>query len=230
MSGRHLQRCSSQQFMSLLDWASAHLPSKSLIIGQQLRWAGTSATQKSIKYSKERKSYEANLAELRKAWAKQQEELAVRRAAQAEAKEAQRVAAKSQRAQDDAADKETRRLELLARQEAARELRVSTFLSCRAYHRLLIFLLYLPVVFISITKIVFSKTFSSILQAQEKHQRLQRQELRMDILDAARAARQQTLLKESRQWIDAESLDARVQEALDNVVPLWTENAKEKQG
>lgn len=51
----------------------------------------------------------------------------------------------------------------------------------------------------------------------------------MDILDAARAARQQTLLRESRQWIDAESLDARVQEALDNVVPLWTENAKGKQ-
>jgi hypothetical protein len=51
----------------------------------------------------------------------------------------------------------------------------------------------------------------------------------MDILDAARAARQQTLLKDSRQWIDAESLDARIQEALDNVVPLWTEDSKRKQ-
>lgn len=67
------------------------------------------------------------------------------------------------------------------------------------------------------------------LQAEEKQRRLQRQELRMDILDAARAARQESLLKESRQWIDAESLDARVQEALDNTVPLWTENAKAKQ-
>ena len=125
MSGRHLQRYSSQQLLSLVDWASAHLKSNSLISGQQLRWAGTSSTQKSINYAKERKSYESNLSELRKAWAKEQEELAVRRAAQAEAKEAQRRAAKSQRAQDDAADKVTRKLELAARQQVARELRVS---------------------------------------------------------------------------------------------------------
>lgn len=77
--------------------------------------------------------------------------------------------------------------------------------------------------------IFLTNTIFLTLQAQEKQLRLQRQELRMDILDAARAARQQSLLKESRQWIDAESLDARVQEALDNVVPLWTENAKVKQ-
>jgi hypothetical protein len=111
--------------MSLVDWASAHLSSNSLISGQQLRWAATSATQKSIKYTKDRKSYEANLAELRKAWAKEQEEMAVRREAQAEAKEAQRRAAKSQRARDDAADKVARKQELVARQQAARELRVS---------------------------------------------------------------------------------------------------------
>lgn len=43
----------------------------------------------------------------------------------------------------------------------------------------------------------------------------------MDILDAARAARREGLVRESRHWIDAESLDARVQEALDNAVPLW---------
>jgi len=125
MSGRCVQRCSTQQFLSLLDWASAHMSSNTFSAGQQLRWAGTSATQKSIKYAKERKSYESNLAELRKAWAKEQEDMEVRRAAQVEAKEAQRRAAKSKKAQDDAADKITRKQELLARQEAARALRVS---------------------------------------------------------------------------------------------------------
>jgi hypothetical protein len=125
MSGRCVQRCSRQQFFSLLDWASAQITSNSLSAGQQLRWAGTSAAQKSIKYAKKRKSYESNLAELRKAWAKEQEDMEVRRASQAEAKEAQRRAAKSKRAQDDAADKITRKQELLGRQEAARELRVS---------------------------------------------------------------------------------------------------------
>ena len=49
----------------------------------------------------------------------------------------------------------------------------------------------------------------------------------MDILDAARTARREALLRESRHWIDADSLDSRVQEALDNVVPLWP---KEQQG
>ncbi len=99
--------------------------------------------QKSIKYSKERKSYEANLAELRKAWALEQEAISVRRAAQAEAKEAQRLAAKSQRAQDDAADKITRKQELLVRQEAARQLRVSLIFDCRqSVQRILLFTLF----------------------------------------------------------------------------------------
>jgi hypothetical protein len=129
--------------MSLLDWASAHLTSNSLSAGHQLRWSGTSAMQKSIKYSKERKSYEANLAELRKAWALEQEAISVRRAAQAEAKEAQRLAAKSQRAQDDAADKITRKQELLVRQEAARQLRVSLIFDCRqSVQRILLFTLF----------------------------------------------------------------------------------------
>ena len=125
MAGRQLQRFKSTQLVSLFDWAGGHLPSSSLI-GQQLRMGSTSTVSKSIKYSKERNNYESNLSELRKAWAKEQQEAALRRATEAEAIEAKRKAAKSQRAKDDAADKETRRLELLARQRAARELRVSS--------------------------------------------------------------------------------------------------------
>ena len=68
------------------------------------------------------------------------------------------------------------------------------------------------------------------LQQQSQQERLRRQELRMDILDAARAARRQALLKDSKHWIDAESLDARVQEALDNVVPLWTRASDPRRG
>lgn len=136
MAGRQLQRFGSNQLVSLLDWAGGHLVSPSSILGQQLRMASTSSLNKSLKYSKERKGYQSNLSELRKAWAKEQEEAALRRATEAEALEAKRWAAKSQRARDDAADKETRRQELLVRQQAARELRVS----CR-FCRLILFLM-----------------------------------------------------------------------------------------
>lgn len=54
-----------------------------------------------------------------------------------------------------------------------------------------------------------------------KEERLRRQELRMDILDAARAARREALLRDSTHWVAPEALEARVQEALDNPVPLW---------
>ena len=124
MSVRQLRRCTSNQLLSLLDWAGSHVMPNQL--GQQLRFASTSANQKAIQYARERKTYESNLSELRKEWAKQEEAAAKRRASEAEAVEARRRAAKSQRARDDAADKETRRKELLARQQADRELRVSS--------------------------------------------------------------------------------------------------------
>lgn len=59
------------------------------------------------------------------------------------------------------------------------------------------------------------------MQARAKAERLRRQELRNDILEAARASRQEALLRASRHWITDESFDNRVLEALENPVPLW---------
>ena len=125
MAGRQLQRLNGSRLVSLLDWVRGQFDSSSTCVTQHLRMASTSSHSKSIQYSKERKTFESSLSELRKQWAKEQEEAALKHAAEAEALVAKRQAAKSRRAQDDAAEKETRRQELLARQQAARELRVS---------------------------------------------------------------------------------------------------------
>ena len=180
-SSRVLLKQQQQQLFSLLDWASTQLTR----CASSSSSAAAATASKSIQYAKNRNSYKANLAELRKAWANEQEEKTLREETRAQALEAKRIAAQSQRASADAADKDARQQDLMARQQAAREVR-----------------------------------------AEEKEQRLRRQELRMDILDAARGARRQALLRESSNWIDAESLDARVQEALENVVPLWGEDGR----
>lgn len=58
------------------------------------------------------------------------------------------------------------------------------------------------------------------MQAVGKVQRLQRQQLREEVLDVAREERRGKLLATSRMWATAETLDARIEEALDHPAPL----------
>jgi hypothetical protein len=128
MSGRALHRLSSNQLISLLDWAAmGQLGPSAASAGLQVRAASSSTLAKSLKYARDRKAHDSGLSELRKAWAKEHEEAEARRAAAALVAEERRKAALSRRAQTDAADKEVRRAELVARQQAEREQRVSRF-------------------------------------------------------------------------------------------------------
>lgn len=54
-----------------------------------------------------------------------------------------------------------------------------------------------------------------------KSERLQRQQLREEVLDVAKEERRAWLLQQSRSWITADTLEQRIEEAIDNPVPLY---------
>lgn len=56
---------------------------------------------------------------------------------------------------------------------------------------------------------------------EAKSARLKRNQLRADVLDVARQERVQWLMQQSKNWIAPEDLDRRIDEALDNPVPLF---------
>lgn len=107
------------QLTSLLEWQHSRVLGSCLL--QQRTFA---AGGDSVKFAKDRKSFEDNLSQLRKQWARQRVEQLARKAAAEEAERQNREAAKAARAQQDAADKEARLQQLRERQAAERELRV----------------------------------------------------------------------------------------------------------
>lgn len=58
------------------------------------------------------------------------------------------------------------------------------------------------------------------LQLAAKAERLKRAQLREEVLDVAREERRRLLLLQSCNWVTEQTLEQRVQEALDNPVPL----------
>lgn len=56
-----------------------------------------------------------------------------------------------------------------------------------------------------------------------KGERLKRAELRAEVLGVAREERRRQLLRQSCNWVTPQTLDQRIQEALDNPVPLHAE-------
>lgn len=57
-------------------------------------------------------------------------------------------------------------------------------------------------------------------QNKVKELRLRRQQLRTDILEAAKDVRKQKLMVASCDWVDPDTLDRRIEEALDTPEPL----------
>jgi hypothetical protein len=70
--------------------------------------------------------------------------------------------------------------------------------------------------------LIHSSSFSPPCHPQlaAKAERLKRAELRAEVLDVAREERRRQLLRQSTNWVTPQSLDARIQEALENPVPL----------
>lgn len=60
-----------------------------------------------------------------------------------------------------------------------------------------------------------------VLRVAAKAARLQRQQLREEVQDVAREQRRAWLLGQSKGWVTAESLDSRIEEALENPSPLF---------
>ncbi|KAI3425223.1 hypothetical protein D9Q98_008991 [Chlorella vulgaris] len=61
------------------------------------------------------------------------------------------------------------------------------------------------------------------LRTAAKAERLKRAELRAEVLDVAREERRRRLLRLSCKWVTPQALDERIQEALDNPLPLHAE-------
>jgi hypothetical protein len=61
------------------------------------------------------------------------------------------------------------------------------------------------------------------MQTAAKAERLKRAELRAEVLDVAREERRRRLLRLSCKWVTPQALDERIQEALDNPLPLHAE-------
>jgi hypothetical protein len=56
-----------------------------------------------------------------------------------------------------------------------------------------------------------------------KAERMKRAELRAEVLEVGREERRRQLERASAHWVTAQTLEARIQEALDNPVPLHAE-------
>lgn len=126
-------------------------------------------------YNKQRASYKQEVSELRKAWATQRAEQVARRAAAEERDRKKRESAKTARAEEDVAEKEKVKFDLVQKQDEERELR-----------------------------------------AQAKAERLTRHFRRLAVQQAAIRQQREKLLQQSRNWITTETLDQRIEEAINN--------------
>ena len=146
---------------------------------------------------------------------------------------AAREAAKAQRKQQDLEAKARRLQEYQAKQAAAAELRVRAGrsrvdrgLAPRHVGSLHYDRACLPGVAAALLAAVLTSCCPHppraprVAQAAAKAQRLKREELRLEVMDVAREERRRLLLRQSCSWVTEQTLDQRIEEALDNPVPL----------